>query len=250
MEDFIELIESCEWSYVDDFDGTGAAGFVGVSIYNLNEIFLPCGGKEDGDMINTNRETIYWSASSYETPYSFTLSVDTWKIRLSDLLVNRYDGCLIRPIQSNQTRNRILITSEENKSISQIFGLWNGNIPTENEDRIAKRLYDLYNIPVKQYTISDVAFLIRQNFLMEYVVPIAIDVLKINPFIMTDFYRGDLLIDLLQTNDNKAYWDNHIQEKHMVLRIIELAKSRLKFFDDITMSNQRGFLRIYDLFGK
>lgn len=50
-------------------------------------------------------------------------------------------------------------------------------------------LYNLYNLPIMQYSISDVAFLLRQDLLMEYVVPIAIDVLKRNPFIMTDYFR-------------------------------------------------------------
>lgn len=246
MEDFIELIEGCEWSSVDNYERTGVAGFIGISLSNLNEIFFPYAGKKEGDKKITPRSALYWSSSSYETPYGFSFFPDSWEARLSSSTY-RYDGCSIRPIKStlSQDRNCYLINSKEKYSISQILGPWKGNLPLE--DRIAMELYNLYNLPIMQYSISDVAFLLRQDLLMEYVVPIAIDVLKRNPFIMTDYFRGDLLSDLLSTKNDIKYWKSHEYELKMVFNINEMVKRQFNVFD-VNLCEQRRFSHDFDLF--
>ncbi len=58
-----ELVNGCQWSIVDDFNGTGVGGHVGVSRYNGRTIFFPFVGKKDPKLMLTENRGDYWSSS-------------------------------------------------------------------------------------------------------------------------------------------------------------------------------------------
>ena len=72
-DEWTELSENCEWTWTDDYNGTGVAGRI-VTGSNGNAIFLPAAGYRGGDSDNAGYG-YYWSSSlvTYD-PY------DAWTV--------------------------------------------------------------------------------------------------------------------------------------------------------------------------
>ena len=77
-EEMRQLVESCYWQWLDNYNGSGRGGYVGRSVYNLNMIFLPATDNDHGK---------YWTSSLLTDPfymefYGISLLPKVW-----------YDGC-------------------------------------------------------------------------------------------------------------------------------------------------------------
>lgn len=70
-----ELIDGCDWVWVDELNGTDISGFVGVSRRNGKSIFLPASQFISHDKLNVPDEmdAIYWSSTSTGVPGSLGL---------------------------------------------------------------------------------------------------------------------------------------------------------------------------------
>ncbi|MFY8033634.1 MAG: contact-dependent growth inhibition system immunity protein [Flexibacteraceae bacterium] len=103
----------------------------------------------------------------------------------------------------------------ERRSISQVEGWnWDSDIPTrETDGGIVTRYYELHNVPICDLPIEDIRFLIGQNAALEVLVPIAFDFIKDDLFLEAEYYRGDLLHNLLEINDKDNYWAKHPELK-------------------------------------
>lgn len=228
IEDMMELLDGCEWIPVGPFNESEVAGFIGVSKKNLQEIFFPVlGEKYDSGC--------YWSASLATDMVSneaCRLDFSDWSTSLSS--ESRYWGLPIRAVanMTPKARRGILMEVTEESTMERIMGPWKGEVPTW--DRIGMRYYHLYHVPIKDFTASDIAFLIRQSAIIEYVMPVAIEILKVKPFIGVEFYEGDLLSNVLTSIDdiyNAAdYWASHGAEKETVIKIFEENRERLKWY--------------------
>lgn len=71
-EDFMELVDGCSWEWVDNYNGSGVAGQIGISKKNGNKIFFAAGGTRDIIDICTYDDLLlgkdeffgsYWSSS-------------------------------------------------------------------------------------------------------------------------------------------------------------------------------------------
>lgn len=113
------------------------------------------------------------------------------------------------------------------KSISQLEGWkWKNEIPTRTtHGGIECRFYDLHNQPISELNLSDIRFLIGQNSGLEYLVPIAISILKEEIFLEVEYYPGDLLCTLFLINNEPNYWKSHSKEK---LELLDLYKEQKK----------------------
>jgi len=58
-----------------------------------------------------------------------------------------------------------------------------------------------------QLTAGDVAFCLRQTIAIPHVVPIALDLLDVNPIVEAELYDGDLLVSLLLAAEKHALTD-------------------------------------------
>ncbi|MBS1525696.1 MAG: hypothetical protein JST19_08610 [Bacteroidetes bacterium] len=77
--------------------------------------------------------------------------------------------------------------------------------PTENPPtRLVKRCEELLSIPLNEYSVEDLRLMIGQEFCLEYLIPLAIEKLKIDLFAEGDFYPGDLLKNVLNTRSE--FW--------------------------------------------
>lgn len=119
------------------------------------------------------------------------------------------------------------------KSISDLEGWkWRNEIPTrQTHSGIECRYYELHNKPISQLDLADVRFLIGQNSALEYLVPIAINALKQEIFLETEYYEGDLLCALMLINDEPNYWITHSKEKQELIALYTEQKSKLGLID-------------------
>jgi hypothetical protein len=80
-------------------------------------------------------------------------------------------------------------------------------LPQKDITPLVERVYKLRKIQIEKLKLSDIRFLIRQKIGLKYLIPIALDVLRDNIFIDTDFYNGDLLQSILLVE--KDFWEDN-----------------------------------------
>ena len=76
---------------------------------------------------------------------------------------------------------------------------------------LVTRCHELRKIPLDSFTTEDLRIMIGQQIGLDYLIPLALEVLTINLFAEGDFFEGDLLKNVLAIetnfwNENKNYW--------------------------------------------
>lgn len=122
--------------------------------------------------------------------------------------------------------------SELNKSISELEGWrWKGDIPREDDSYVVRNFFTLHNKPISEMDLSDIRFLIGQNSGLKYLVPLALERLKENLFIETEYYPGDLFCSLLLINNEPNYWSVHPNHKQDLINLYTEQKKALGSLD-------------------
>jgi hypothetical protein len=75
---------------------------------------------------------------------------------------------------------------------------------------------------LKEFTIEDLRIMIGQNFNLEILIPMAIEKFRENILAEGNFYEGDLLMNVL--NSESSYWINHKDHWKVVRELYELNK--------------------------
>jgi hypothetical protein len=79
-----------------------------------------------------------------------------------------------------------------------------------------KPVYDSYLVgtihalrrkPIRQFTVEDLRIAIGQEMGTEFLTPLALDRLEVDPLVRGDFYAGDLLVSVM--NLPTDYWVTH-----------------------------------------
>jgi hypothetical protein len=113
--------------------------------------------------------------------------------------------------------------------------------PPEYESHLVKRCFDLANKKLKYFSPEDLRIMIGQNIGLEYLVPIAIEVLEQEPFIEADFYEGDLFLNVLKVD--KTFWEEKPELKENVLKIF---KENLEGFKQLDLDTQEELYEEYE----
>jgi len=79
----------------------------------------------------------------------------------------------------------------------------NGPYPTSMVEKANKALKK----PIQELTSSEIRLLIGQNMGLEYVVPLALEILASDPMIDATYYPGDLLSTCL--NADREFWQKN-----------------------------------------
>jgi len=100
----------------------------------------------------------------------------------------------------NNWRNKALENLEKDKWPHNNFG-----------SHLVRRTQELRKVPLNTFTTEDLRIMIGQQFSLNYLVPLAIEVLKEDLWAEGDFLEGDLLKNVLAVktefwNNNKGYW--------------------------------------------
>ena len=74
--------------------------------------------------------------------------------------------------------------------------------------------------PLKEFTTEDLRIMIGQNFNLDILIPLAMERLEENILAEGNFYEGDLLMNVLNSESN--YWINHKDQWKTVKELYEL----------------------------
>ena len=86
-------------------------------------------------------------------------------------------------------------------------------------------IYSLRRKPLKDYTIEDLRISIGQNCSLEYLIPIALEKLKKNILAEGHFYEGDLLTNVLNSDEN--FWKVNYNHWAAVKKVFEANRTSL-----------------------
>lgn len=92
------------------------------------------------------------------------------------------------------------------KSIENLEKDFWGQSP-EDSTPLVDKVHRLRTIQIEKLEPKDLRLLIGQNVGLEFLIPVALDILRDNIFADTELYKGDLL-KMVITVDNKFWNDN------------------------------------------
>ena len=124
------------------------------------------------------------------------------------------------------------------KSIDSLEKTNPGPVPTD-ESSIVQRLWKLRKVPINEFKIDDIRFMIIQGIGLKYLLVEAVEVLRENILAEGNYYEGDLLNSILQLD--KKQWKEHrecwnsinelIKDKIDALKTIRPALYIKNFYD-------------------
>ncbi len=103
-----------------------------------------------------------------------------------------------------------------------------GSIP-DNESYLVTTIHKLRKKPLIEYTIEDLRIMIGQNLGLSYLIPIALEELEKDILAEGDFYEGDLLHNVLESDTN--YWKKEKGNWDHIINLCESNLSKLLEFD-------------------
>lgn len=101
------------------------------------------------------------------------------------------------------------------KSLEELENIYWGDAPKDSSS-LVKKCHELRRKKLVDFEIGDLRILIGQEIGLNYLVPIALEHLMVNPFVEGDYYEGDLLQNVLKCScdfwtSNKNYYDTLLQ---------------------------------------
>ena len=118
------------------------------------------------------------------------------------------------------------------KSLKQLLG----PLMKDTTDRspLANTCRALYEKPLKDFTVEDLRVMIGQEIGLEFLVPLAIEVLEENPFAAGDYYPGDLLSMVMKVEP--GFWKTH---QDLYWSVSEIVGGLPELMSDLTAAIQR-----------
>lgn len=96
------------------------------------------------------------------------------------------------------------------------------SVPSGGETRLMATVRGLRRKPIGGLTVEDMRLLIRQNVGLAYLLPLAVEVLLVDPLAEGDMYEGDLLAAVL-TRSAEVWSESPELERDVRLIVSELA---------------------------
>lgn len=91
--------------------------------------------------------------------------------------------------------------------------------PTEFESSLIATCYTLRDKKLQNYSTEDLRIMVGQHIGLTWLIPLALDKLKVDILAEGDFYEGDLLVSVLKTGP--SYWLNHSLELATLITLLE-----------------------------
>jgi len=113
---------------------------------------------------------------------------------------------------------------------------------TENpndQSYLIKRCFELYKTPLNEFKIEDLRIMIGQQIGLDYLIPLAIDMLKKDLFTEGDYFEGDLLKNVLLVNT--VFWDKNKEHWQILNDLIKNRRDEIKKakFETINFDNSK-----------
>src|SRR5882724_9312870 len=100
----------------------------------------------------------------------------------------------------------------------------------EFQSHVVTNAHRLHRVPLREYTVEDLRFMIGQQRGLRYLIPIAFDHLRGDPFVAGDCYVGDLLAAVLRADSR--FWIASPELRAEAARIAQHALSLLPSLDE------------------
>jgi hypothetical protein len=134
---------------------------------------------------------------------------------------------------------------DRSKSLQQLEGEDWGE-PTF-DSHLVKECFRLHRVPLRDFTVKDLRIMLGQHFGMEYLIPLALEQLRVDPLVKGAYYRGDLLAGVLRAGSR--FWQQHSDLRDEAAKIAETAFSRLPTLAEIERQTAQEVLtEAYDTF--
>jgi len=85
------------------------------------------------------------------------------------------------------------------------------------DSNLAKECHRLWSVPISELSIENLRMLIGQKIGLEFLVPVALDLLAENPLAEGGMYKGDLLANIAAISD--GFWQAHPELNNQVVEI-------------------------------
>ena len=122
-----------------------------------------------------------------------------------------------------------MIEFDRTKSLQQLEGRDWGE-PTY-DSHLVTECHRLRRVPLQEFTAENLRIMIGQQIGLPYLVPLALELLRIDPFTAGDHYEGDLLASLLRADSR--FWMASPKLRVEVDQIFQRALASLPSLDDI-----------------
>ncbi|HKC68161.1 MAG TPA: contact-dependent growth inhibition system immunity protein [Bacteroidia bacterium] len=113
-------------------------------------------------------------------------------------------------------------------TLEELENTYLGN-PPKNCSQLIQTCYLLRQKKLSDYTAEDFRIMISQNMGLQFLMPLAVQVIETNPFAEGDYYEGDLLKSILTSDKN--FWQKNQALKKEVINIFESNQNNLELLD-------------------
>jgi CDI immunity proteins len=118
---------------------------------------------------------------------------------------------------------------DRRKSLQQLDGQDWGE-PTY-PTHLVRECHRLRRVPLRDFTAENLRIMIGQNIGLQYLVPLALELLCVDPFTEGDFYQGDLLQNVLRVE--ASFWQRRPDLRKETADVAAQAFSLLPTLDEI-----------------
>ena len=117
---------------------------------------------------------------------------------------------------------------DTNKSLSQLLGVLKKD--TTDSSALATTCLNLYEKPLKDFTVENLRVMIGQSIGLGFLIPLAVELLQENPFAGGDYYPGDLLSAVVKVEP--GFWQTHQDFYWRVSEIVARLPSLMRDLTD------------------
>jgi hypothetical protein len=118
---------------------------------------------------------------------------------------------------------------DTNKSLQELEGEDWGE-PTFNSHLVTE-CHRLHRVPLRDFTVEDLRIMIGQRFSLEFLIPLALERLHVEPLAEGAFYPGDLLAAVLRAG--AGFWQQRPDFRDKVAQIASSAVPRSEDMEDV-----------------
>lgn len=134
------------------------------------------------------------------------------------------------------------------KSLQELEGSSWGK-PDREDTGLVKTCYRLHRVPLQDFSPGDLRVMIGQQIAMDFLIPLALELLERDPLVEGGFYPCDLLVNVLMVDS--GFWQKHPELQHRAAQAAESAIALFPVRPDIaTKTVTRAVKRAYADFQK
>jgi hypothetical protein len=98
------------------------------------------------------------------------------------------------------------------------------------DSHLVRTCHRLRKKPIGQLSVEDLRIMIGQGIGLQWLIPLPLDILEVNPLSQGDFYPGDLLASVLRAP--RTFWEYDPESQDRATRILDRSGELPKELND------------------